>query len=122
MEAGREQEMGPLRHGWRFAHDSMAWPVGCEQSCNSKNQCKLHRRCSPQRSSPKGYHGLSGGEGGKIPKICDFLIFAGFRGPEGVQGGPGARGYILTEFGFKQTHQTPVHTKFDDFTELCMVQ
>ena len=43
------------------------------------------------------------------------MIFGVFRGPEGFQGVGGDHGYILTEFGPKRTHQTLLHTKFDDF-------
>ena len=39
----------------------------------------------------------------------------GFRGPEAFQGVRGGRGYILTKFGLKLTHQTLVHTIFHDF-------
>ena len=43
------------------------------------------------------------------------MDFSDFRGVGGSGGVPGARGYILTEFGLKRTHQTLVHAKFDDF-------
>ena len=61
---------------------------------------------------------ITGYQGGKIKKSQIFVLFDCFKGPEGFQGVPGARGYILTEFGPKRTHQTLVHTKFDDF---CLV-
>ena len=44
-----------------------------------------------------------------------FSVFCGFRGPEAFQGVRGGHGYILTKFQPKRTHQTQVHTKFDDF-------
>ena len=42
------------------------------------------------------------------------MIFVGFKSPEGFRGVGGGRGYILTEFGPKRTHQTLVHTIFHD--------
>ena len=56
--------------------------------------------------------------GAKIGNLRIFSIFGGSGGPEGFQGVPGARGYVLTKFGLKQTHLTLVHTRFHVFLHI----
>ena len=44
-----------------------------------------------------------------------WVLLGRFGGREGFQGIHGGRGCVLTKFGLKRTHHTPVHTIFHDF-------
>ena len=85
---------------------------------------KLHRRCSPQRSSPEGLTGDTGvkGEKGGLSDFLHFLcLLETFSEREAFQGIPGGHGYILTEFVLKQRHLDLVHAICHDFSSVTVL-